>query len=60
MKNQIDEGFLDKFFMGIAKGRVDRTMKKMIKDNPEVIDAVKDLRDKQILLEDALKKHYGV
>ena len=60
MKNQIDEGFLDKIFMGIAKGRVDRTMKKMIKDNPEVKDAVKDLRDKQKKLEDALKKHYGV
>ena len=51
MKNQIDEGFLDKFFMGIAKGRVDGTMKKMIKDNPEVKDAVKDLRDKQKKLE---------
>ena len=60
MKNQIDEGLLDKFFMGIAKGRVDKTMKKMIKDNPEVKDAVKDLRDKQKKLEDALKKHYGV
>ena len=46
--------------MGIAKGRVDGTMKKMIKDNPEVKDAVKDLRDKQKKLEDALKKHYGV
>ena len=33
---------------------------KMIKDNPEVKDAVKDLRDKQKKLEDALKKHYGV
>ena len=36
MKNQIKEGFIDKFFQAINKGRVDSTMKKLIKQNPEL------------------------
>ena len=32
---KIEEGFIEKFFMGIAQGRVDSTMKKMMKDDPK-------------------------
>tara|TARA_Y100000361_G_scaffold141338_1_gene146308 strand:+ start:312 stop:485 length:174 start_codon:yes stop_codon:yes gene_type:complete len=50
MKNQIKEGFIDKFFSAIAKGRVDSTMKKMIKQNPELAKNIKKRQeiDKEI------------
>tara|TARA_R100000353_G_scaffold154743_1_gene113501 strand:- start:509 stop:682 length:174 start_codon:yes stop_codon:yes gene_type:complete len=50
MKNQIKEGFIDKFFQAIAKGRVDSTMKKMIKQNPELAKNIKKRQeiDKEI------------
>ena len=41
MKNQIKEGFIDKFFQAIAKGRVDSTMKKLIKQNIKAIKFIK-------------------
>jgi len=50
MKNQIKEGFIDKFFSAIAKGRVDSTMKKLIKQNPELAKNIKKRQeiDKEI------------
>ena len=50
MKNQIKEGFIDKFFQAIAKGRVDSTMKNMIKQNPELAKNIKKRQeiDKEI------------
>ena len=50
MKNQLKEGFIDKFFQAIAKGRVDSTMKKMIKQNPELAKNIKKRKeiDKEI------------
>ena len=41
MKNQLKEGFIDKFFQAIAKGKVDSSMKKMIKQNPELAKNIK-------------------
>ena len=50
MKNQIKEGFIDKFFQAIAKGKVDSSMKKMIKQNPELAKNIKKRKeiDKEI------------
>tara|TARA_Y100001937_G_C7003824_1_gene277748 strand:- start:418 stop:597 length:180 start_codon:yes stop_codon:yes gene_type:complete len=57
---KLEEGFIEKFFTAIAKGRVDSTMKKMMKDDPKVGKAVKDLRAKQKDLDSYLKKQYGI
>ena len=57
MKNQIKEGFIDKFFQAIAKGKVDSSMKKLMKQNPEIAKNVKKTRDAQKEKEKALKKH---
>ena len=35
MKNQIEEGFLDKLFGMIAKGKADKVSKQMMKKNPK-------------------------
>ena len=50
MKNQLKEGFIDKFFQAIAKGKVDSTMKKLIKKNPELAKNIKKRKeiDKEI------------
>tara|TARA_B100000424_G_scaffold117800_1_gene88918 strand:- start:349 stop:522 length:174 start_codon:yes stop_codon:yes gene_type:complete len=50
MKNQLKEGFIDKFFQAIAKGKVDSSMKKMIKQNPELAKNIKKRKeiDKEI------------
>ena len=56
MKNQIKEGFIDKFFQAIAKGRVDSTMKKLIKQNPELAKNIKRQQDAQDAITRALKK----
>lgn len=45
MKNQINEGFIDKLFGMIAKGRVDKATKDMMKKNPKFAKAVKDADD---------------
>ena len=45
MKNQIKEGFIDKFFQAIAKGRVDSTMKKLIKQNPDLAKNIKKRKE---------------
>tara|TARA_R100001443_G_C3282753_1_gene160814 strand:- start:234 stop:413 length:180 start_codon:yes stop_codon:yes gene_type:complete len=57
---KLEEGFIEKFFTAIAKGRIDSTMKKMMKDDPKVGKAVKDLRAKQKDLDSYLKKQYGI
>ena len=44
MKNQINEGFIDKLFGMIAKGRVDKATKDMMKKNPKFAKAVKKAR----------------
>ena len=54
---KLEEGFIEKFFTAIAKGRVDSTMKKMMKDDPKVGKAVKDLRAKQKDLEFMINTH---
>ena len=56
MKNQLKEGFIDKFFSAIAKGRVDSTMKKLIKQNPELAKNIKRQKDAQDAITRALKK----
>ena len=45
MKNQIKEGFIDKFFQAIAKGKVDSTMKKLIKKNPDIAKNIKKRKE---------------
>ena len=45
MKNQIKEGFIDKFFQAIAKGKVDSTMKKLIKKNPDLAKNIKKRKE---------------
>lgn len=59
MKNQIKEGFIDKFFQAIAKGRVDSTMKKLIKQNPELAKNIKKRKelDKEM---DAILRRKGL
>ena len=47
MKNQIEEGFLDKIFGMIAKGRVDKVTKDMLKKDPKFAKAVKKASDAQ-------------
>tara|TARA_A100001391_G_C4908508_1_gene235720 strand:- start:409 stop:591 length:183 start_codon:yes stop_codon:yes gene_type:complete len=56
MKNQIKEGFIDKFFQAIAKGRVDSTMKKLIKQNPELAKNIKKRKEIDNKIDDFLKK----
>ena len=56
MKNQLEEGFIDKFFSIIAKGRIDSKVKKMIKDDPELAKAVKKSNDANKELKDILRK----
>ena len=59
MKNQIKEGFIDKFFQAIAKGKVDSTMKKLIKQNPELAKNIKKRKelDKEM---DAILRRKGL
>ena len=44
MKNQLEEGFLDKLFGMIAKGKADKVSKQMMKKNPKFAKAVKKAR----------------
>ena len=44
MKKSITEGFIEDLFNMIAKGRVDSKVKKMMKDDPEVAQAVRDVK----------------
>jgi|TARA_B100001094_G_scaffold255426_1_gene254404 hypothetical protein len=55
MKNQIEEGFLDKLFGMIAQGRVDRVTKKIMKDDPEFAKAVKTARAAHKRMDDRLR-----
>ena len=55
MKNQIKEGFIDKFFQAIAKGREDSTMKKLIKQNPELAKNIKKRKEIDNDIDDFLK-----
>ena len=59
MKNQIKEGFIDKFFQAIAKGKVDSSMKKLIKQNPELAKNIKKRKelDKEM---DAILRRKGL
>ena len=58
MKNQIKEGFLDKLFGMIAKGRVDKVTKDLMKSDKEFANAVKDAKDAQKRMADRLRKKY--
>ena len=58
MKNQINEGFIDKLFGMIAKGRVDKVTKNLMKDDPKFANAVKDAKKAQSDLEAILRKKY--
>ena len=54
MKNQIEEGLIDKIMTMIAKGRVDSKVKKMMKDDPDFAKQVKKMRDAQNDLQKSL------
>ena len=56
MKNKIDEGFIDKLFTMIAKGRIDSKVKKMMKDDPKLATAIKKSNDANKELKDILRK----
>ena len=58
MKNQIEEGLLDKLFGMIAKGRVDKVTKDLMKSDKEFANAVKDAKDAQKRMADRLRKKY--
>lgn len=58
MKNQINEGFIDKLFGMIAKGKVDKVTKNLMKDDPKFAKAVKDAKQAQSDLEAILRKKY--
>ena len=58
MKNQLKEGFIDKLFGMIAKGRIDRTTKDLMKKNPKFAKAVKDSKKAQDNVKDILRKMY--
>jgi|TARA_B100002019_G_scaffold155422_1_gene133880 hypothetical protein len=55
MKNQLEEGFLDKLFGMIAQGKADRVAKKMMKDDPKFAKAVKTARQAHKDMEDSLR-----
>tara|TARA_R100000005_G_C4975359_1_gene186937 strand:+ start:556 stop:744 length:189 start_codon:yes stop_codon:yes gene_type:complete len=59
MKNQINEGFIDKLFGMIAKGRVDKATKDLMKNDKEFAKAVKDAKDAQKRMADRLAKKYA-
>ena len=56
MKNQINEGFIDKLFGMIAKGKVDKTTKDIMKKNPDFANAVKDADDAHKRMKSILDK----
>jgi len=58
MKNQIEEGLLDKLFGMIAKGKVDKVTKDLMKSDKEFANAVKDAKDAQKRMADRLRKKY--
>jgi hypothetical protein len=58
MKNKIEEGLLDKLFGMIAKGRVDKVTKDLMKSDKEFANAVKDAKDAQKRMADRLRKKY--
>jgi hypothetical protein len=58
MKNKIEEGLLDKLFGMIAKGRVDKVTKDLMKNDKEFANAVKDAKDAQKRMADRLRKKY--
>ena len=58
MKNKIEEGLLDKLFGMIAKGRVDKVTKDIMKSDKEFANAVKDAKDAQKRMADRLRKKY--
>ena len=51
-----DEGFIDKLFTMIAKGRIDSKVKKMMKDDPKLATAIKKSNDANKELKDILRK----
>jgi len=51
---RINEGFLERFLNGIIKRKIDKDMKKIMKDDPEVAKAVKDVHDANAQLRKAL------
>jgi len=58
MKNQLEEGFIDKLFSMIAKGRIDSKVKKMMKDDPGLAKSIKKSNDASKELQDYLRKKY--
>ena len=58
MKNKIEEGLLDKLFGMIAKVRVDKVTKDLMKSDKEFANAVKDAKDAQKRMADRLRKKY--
>ncbi len=58
MKNQLKEGFIDKLFGMIAKGRIDRTTKDLMKKDPKFAKAVKDSKDAQERMKARLRLRY--
>jgi hypothetical protein len=54
MKNQIEEGLIDKIMTMIAKGRVDSKVKKMMKDDPKFAKEIARMRQAQKDLQKAL------
>lgn len=58
MKNKIDEGFIDKLFTMIAKGRIDSKVTKMMKSDPELAKSIKKSNDANKKLKDYLKSQY--
>ena len=42
---KINEGFIEKFLNSILKRKIDSSMKKILKDDPELAKHVKDAHD---------------
>ena len=58
MKNKIEEGLMDKLFGMIAKGKVDKVTKDMLKKDVKFAKAVKDAKKAHSDLEAILRKKY--
>ena len=54
MKNQIEEGFIDKLLTMIAKNRIDAKTKQMMKDDPGFAKEVQRMRDSHKKLQKSL------
>ena len=53
---KINEGFIEKFLNGILKRKIDSSMKKVIKDDPQIAKDVKIAHDANERIRQALEK----